>query len=317
MQTTYLKPGFMFFSPVLVLVTVLFVVAIRFGGMAPEANAADTYSKTSKAAKDQVDHSAPGHTCDKCNHGPAYPEIVLSQEHALQVGKRIWINECAGTIEGLMTWNKGEEFASLGIGHFIWYPTNYEGPFQESFPKLINYLRQQEVKLPEGLTPDSDCPWSTREEFYAAKDTKLFRDIRTMLVENIHHQANFIALRLQGALPKMVQGIPEAQEKHIVEQFLRMAQIPHGIYCLVDYVNFKGEGIKETERYAGNGWGLLQVLTEMSGKEGGDVALNNFADKATYVLQRRVKNSPSERNETRWMKGWTNRCNTYRPPQAP
>ena len=29
---------------------------------------------------------------------------------------------------------------------------------------------------------------------------------------------------------------------------------------MIDYVNFKGDGLKPTERYKGEGWGLLQVL---------------------------------------------------------
>ena len=33
-----------------------------------------------------------------------------------------------------------------------------------------------------------------------------------------------------------------------------------GTFALVDYVNFKGEGTKETERYRNEGWELLQVL---------------------------------------------------------
>ena len=39
-----------------------------------------------------------------------------------RIGKRIWQNECGGTADGLTSWNAGENFASLGIGHFIWYP---------------------------------------------------------------------------------------------------------------------------------------------------------------------------------------------------
>ena len=39
-----------------------------------------------------------------------------------RIGKRIWSNECNGTVDGLTSWNTGENFASLGIGHFIWYP---------------------------------------------------------------------------------------------------------------------------------------------------------------------------------------------------
>jgi len=47
------------------------------------------------------------------------PELSASQKAA--IGKKIWQNECACSVDGLTTWNAGEEFPSLGIGHFIWY----------------------------------------------------------------------------------------------------------------------------------------------------------------------------------------------------
>jgi hypothetical protein len=46
------------------------------------------------------------------------------------IGHRVWQNECNGTREGLTSWNTGENFASLGIGHFIWYPKGVNGPFE-------------------------------------------------------------------------------------------------------------------------------------------------------------------------------------------
>jgi hypothetical protein len=52
-----------------------------------------------------------------------YPRTVtavsLSHGDALKIGKRVWQNECNGTVSGLTSWNQGEDFASLGIGHFI------------------------------------------------------------------------------------------------------------------------------------------------------------------------------------------------------
>jgi hypothetical protein len=74
--------------------------------------------------------------------------ITLSHTDALKIGKRIWQNECNGTIAGLTSWNEGENFASLGIGHFIWYPKGQRGPFEESFPKLINFISRRGAKLP-------------------------------------------------------------------------------------------------------------------------------------------------------------------------
>src|SRR5438552_18973326 len=66
----------------------------------------------------------------------AFSAIALSHAEALRIGKRIWQNECNGTVAGLTSWNTGEDFASLGIGHFIWYPEGRRGPFEESFSKL-------------------------------------------------------------------------------------------------------------------------------------------------------------------------------------
>ena len=81
------------------------------------------------------------------------------------------------------------------------------------------------------------------------------------------------------------------------QQFERVAASPGGYYALVDYVNFKGEGVLATERYAGQGWGLLQVLEGMSQESTDRDAVKNFAESAKRVLTNRVRNAPPERNE--------------------
>src|SRR6266404_3179051 len=65
--------------------------------------------------------------------------VTISHTDALRIGKKIWRNECGGSVAGLTSWNSGENFASLGIGHFIWYPKGVRGPFDESFPKLVEF----------------------------------------------------------------------------------------------------------------------------------------------------------------------------------
>ena len=54
--------------------------------------------------------------------------ISLSHQEAMRVGRKIWQNECDGSVAGLTSWNAGENFASLGIGHFICYPPGARGP---------------------------------------------------------------------------------------------------------------------------------------------------------------------------------------------
>src|SRR6266513_2537733 len=77
--------------------------------------------------------------------------ITLSQSDALRIGKKIWQNECKGSVAGLTSWNEGENFASLGIGHFIWYPKGARGPFEESFPRFLSFARNNRALLPVWL----------------------------------------------------------------------------------------------------------------------------------------------------------------------
>jgi hypothetical protein len=237
--------------------------------------------------------------------------LSLSHQEAMQIGRKIWQNECGGSVAGLTSWNRGENFASLGIGHFIWYPPGVEGPFEESFPKLLRYVQQRGAKLPAPLLPPHvDCPWHSRSEFLAAQSSTKMKQLRRFLVDTIDLQADFLVRRLHDALPQMLAAAPAGKRPKLERQFERVASSTQGCYALVDYVNFKGEGVLATERYRGEGWGLLQVLETMSGENG--VAVNEFADAAAAVLRRRVKNSPPARHESDWLPGWLRRVDSYR-----
>jgi hypothetical protein len=237
-----------------------------------------------------------------------YAAVDISPADAQRIGKRIWQNECSGTISGLTSWNAGENFASLGIGHFIWYPKGERGPFDESFPKLVRFVSAHGAKLPQFLLPGHDafCPWNSRVEFQQAIESPKMKELRRFLVDTINLQAQFLIARLQDALPKMM--AQAADRENVQRQFDRVASSAQGCYALVDYVNFKGEGTLATERYHGEGWGLLQVLENMHGTQS---ALDEFAASAKTVLRRRVANSPPERSEARWLSGWLTRVDGY------
>ena len=240
-------------------------------------------------------------------------EINLSAAESMRIGKKIWQNECGGTVAGLTSWNTGENFASLGIGHFIWYPKGVRGPFDESFPELANFAAKRNATLPEVVRTNlnSGCPWSSRAEFLAASDSPEMKQLRQFLADTVPIQAEFLVQRLQKALPKMASAAPAADRANIERQFQRVASSSQGCYALVDYVNFKGEGVLETERYKGQGWGLLQVLQGMSGSGNGAAAAREFSVSAGKVLSQRVENSPPERKESRWLAGWLKRVKTY------
>ena len=233
--------------------------------------------------------------------------IQLTDTQAQSVGRRLWQNESGGSVAGLTAWNVGEDFASLGIGHFIWYPEKRRGPFEESFPPLLAFLRSSEVSIPSWLTEAHGCPWATRAEFLAATRSPKMEELRVLLARTIGLQARFAANRLEQALPKMLAAAPAEKRALVQRNFARVAALPNGTYALVDYVNFKGEGTLETERYKGEGWGLLQVLETM----GEGPALQEFSRAADKVLTRRVQNSPPERGEQRWLAGWRSRVRSY------
>lgn len=238
--------------------------------------------------------------------------IDLSRAEAARIGKKIWQNECQGTVAGLTSWNSGENFASLGIGHFIWYPKGVRGPFDESFPAFVRFVGTRGAKLPEVVLQNRDgCPWRTKAEFVAAQESAEMKGLRRFLVDTIDHQTQFLIQRLEKSLPKMLAEAPADEHARLKERFERVASTPQGCYALVDYVNFKGEGVLDSERYRGQGWGLLQVLQGMNETKTGPAAAREFSASARRVLTRRVENSPPARNEARWLPGWLARVKTY------
>ena len=144
-------------------------------------------------------------------------------------------------------------------------------------------------------------------------------ELREFLSDTMSYQVKFIIQRLHLSLPKLVREAPQQQREVIESVFYRLAASisnsngrPYGMYALMDYVNFKGEGTSPAERYKGQGWGLLQVLQEMLVDP--DMAvMQNFKLAAKSVLARRVINSPNDRNEARWTAGWNSRIDSYSP----
>ncbi len=246
--------------------------------------------------------------------GPPPPAAGnLSQSQKSAIGRKIWQNECAGTVNGLTTWNAGEEFPSLGIGHFIWYPAGFNGRFEESWPKFAAFAKQAGANPPP-VALERHSPWRTRAEFQRDFNGPRLTSLRKWLAANVSLQTDFIIMRSRAALPKMLAAAPASERARIQANYGKVAASPQGMYALIDYVNFKGEGIQATERYKGQGWGLMQVLGGMKDVPTGAPAAVEFSASAKRVLSRRIANSPPERGEKRWLEGWHNRCSTYARP---
>ncbi len=237
----------------------------------------------------------------------------LSGAQKAAIGRKIWQNECAGSVSGLTTWNAGEEFPSMGIGHFIWYPAGFKGRFDESWPEFAAFARKQGASVPAvGL--EAHSPWQSKAEFQADFKGPRLAALRTFLAGNVGLQTDFIIARSRAALPKILAAAPGSERGRIEANYGKVATTAQGTYALIDYVNFKGEGTLTTERYNGRGWGLLQVLGEMKDSPSGAPAASEFAAAAKRVLSRRISNAPAARGEKRWEEGWHNRCSTYARP---
>jgi len=236
-------------------------------------------------------------------------------ENALpQVAELIFRNECAARTACLTSWNHGEAFASLGIGHFIWYPAGVaekDKPFKESFPALLRFMLESGLRLPDWLVDARGCPWLDRISFEHAQKTRKMAELREFLIKTMPLQAAFMQQRLENSLPLMLSKQTATQRRHIRRQFERVAAAPMGAYVLTDYVNFKGEGIRVSERYHGHGWGLMQALAAMQGEVSGLTAIEEFSHAAVFVLERRVANAPPRRHEARWLPGWKKRIASY------
>lgn len=249
--------------------------------------------------------SGPGQT--SVPPGTRRPAAERTPIDLTSLGKRIWQNECAGSVQGLVSWNAGEAFPSLGIGHFIWYPAGVTAPFDESFPKFVAFAQARGVEVPAIFR--GAAPWPDKSAYLADRSGRA-EAMRRWLASHVAVQTDFIIARSRAALPTLLQHSRNPQA--VLARYKALAATTQGMYCLVDYVNFKGEGIKPTERYQGEGWGLLQVLEEMRGVPQGRAATAEFARAAETVMRRRVANAPASRGEQRWLAGWINRCRTYR-----
>jgi hypothetical protein len=240
--------------------------------------------------------------------------IQLDEQQISWIGARIFANECSSRNELLVQWNEGEDFLSLGIGHFIWYPGGRRGPFKESFPDFLKFAEIYGADIPAWLRQDTSqpCPWLTKEEFLSSREETRLKKLRDFLEQTKHLQTKFIIQRFKEDLAYMIESIPDYEsQRNITRHIERLIATAKGTYALVDYSNFKGTGILPSERYNGKGWGLFQVLTEMRDERSAPDAVGEFAEAADRVLTQRVKNSPEGRNEQRWLAGWRNRIKTY------
>ena len=97
-------------------------------------------------------------------------DLSISKAELDIVAEKIFKNEAGGKKIDLVYWNTGEDFPSLGIGHFIWYKQGQRGRFLESFPQLVAYYKSRNIKMPEIMEENVYSPWESREELFELRD---------------------------------------------------------------------------------------------------------------------------------------------------
>ncbi|OIO07687.1 MAG: hypothetical protein AUJ52_09710 [Elusimicrobia bacterium CG1_02_63_36] len=249
---------------------------------------------------------------------PDFPET-----RKLEIIKLIWQREGGGTVRGLAQWNDGETFASIGAAHYLWYP-DYElcggtkPGFEESLPALIEWMiserRVDPSELPTALGADGTgrirpAPWCTRRMFLSRDASPELAELRAFFSRRdvLVAQADFQIRRLSASLDSLVRHDP-VRAGVIQRSIDAVAASERGVVAMLDYVGFKGEGLKATERTPnGFGWGLFQVLLEME-RYGGLDGLDRFKSSAKFVLERRAGDDPSV---ARFLRGWLKRVDEY------
>ncbi len=230
------------------------------------------------------------------------------------IAARIYRNETGGKLEYLTHWNEGEDFPSMGIGHFIWFPEGIDAPFDESFPRMFEYVRDAAdecAPVPEWLGGDAvpDAPWPDKASFDAAYDAERLASLRTWLAKTAPEQSRYIV----ASFASRWNALEIDDKQRLTDILQRLLGTPRGLFAVIDYFNFKGLGTNPRERYAEEGWGLIQVLTDVATMEpvDDDGLVGQFSEAAANRLALRVANSPPERNEARWLPGWHQRVGAY------
>lgn len=234
-------------------------------------------------------------------------EFNLDKESRHKIGLKIWQNECRGTLDGLIHWNEGEFFPSLGLGHCIWYPAKTEKNFEETFPELIAFLQLHEVEIPSWIASKRGSPWKTKEIFEKNKRSKKMNQLRELLASTIDLQILFLFQRFHKAEEALAPHLTASEKAHL--ETLKTS--PQGAYALIDYINFKGLGLSPKEQYLGKGWGILQVLQSIPKDTPAEKLSSAFAKASKMMLMRRIRNAPPNRKEDRFLKGWMKRLETY------
>lgn len=236
---------------------------------------------------------------------------AISSEDAHKIDMQIFQNEASGREDLLVFWSQYEPFPSLGIGHNIWFPKGRIFSYTEQFPLLCDFLQKYGIQLPAWLQEarKDGAPWASRTEFL--RDAKRVQELRDLLKSTVDLQTYFMIERLEEKLILIIESAPLEQRELIVQTSALLKSTTLGIYALIDYLNFKGDGLNPKEESRGERWGLAQVLLDMPDDLNQENIHKAFTVSAAKILLRLVENSAPDYQRVKFLKGWINRVSSY------
>lgn len=221
----------------------------------------------------------------------------------------------------MMEWDDkaGENFPSIGLPHVVWFPQNAKKVVDESFPRFWNYITKNYhgiTRVPQ-MNVSGAAPWNSKAQF---DSDPVVKDINRFLLDPdvLKLEGEFAVQRgLDSVYTVMAANSldPQAKmsQKDLCTNFKNLIASPQGLMAVVDYVNWKGEGVHYSEKTDRQNvrWGLKQVLEKIGPVAAGDKKAHlKFAEAAEAVLKDRAAD---DARITKSMRGLLNRIDsTYR-----
>ena len=235
-------------------------------------------------------------------------EIIINDTQAEMIALKISDNEDTREQLRLIRWPDEDEFSSLGIAPFFWHPHKAESA-ELNFNDLLEHLALSH-NLPEWLNEVTTPPWDSREDFFSARHDAFKYQLRDFLQQTKSDQVQYLIKNLEANLPRMLKEVKNPFARmHAYENFYHVAVLENGVYALLDYSVFMGNGLSSEDRHKNLGWGLVHVLENMRGNA--ENLVQAFASTAEVLLMRRIESLPND--ERRHLIEWRRRINTYVP----
>lgn len=315
----------------IIFVAVLFLLCV---GVAPSSLLA--HQSSQNTFLDSIDHLSEAN--DFGFKGLPFLHVKVTQAQFDSIETR-YLAQYNTPDSNVLAWQQNSDgthmnatgYVSIGLGSYIWYGANNRENYVEDWHGVAQALQSHGVALPVWAL--GVCPWSTQADFDAANTpgSPYYQDIQAL---NTTLQTDRTALHVQflfGPWARLLRGVtpnsdtpgdymfgydptkapdalislPPGEAELIGANFSAVSTVqdlghPLGMYALMDYDNYKGEGTAITEIHNTQHWGESAALEKMGPLDIKMDPLTTFINSALEVLHNRIVNTEMEnkRNNT-------------------